>query len=43
MRVGKLDVDLLEKVLVHEITVALIVSRSKTDVFVKIPALDLFI
>ena len=36
MGVGKVDIDPLEKVLVHEIAVALIVRRGQSDVFVEV-------
>ena len=43
MRVGKLDVDELEEVLVHEVAVALVVRTREPVVLVEVPALHLLV
>ena len=40
MRIGLIDINLVEKICVHEVAIALIVSRRKAIIFVKVPALN---
>ena len=43
MHVFLLDIDVIEEVVIHEITIALVVRGRKSDILVKVPALDEFV